>query len=90
MSVIADETNLLKQYKNSGMTNIIYPKIIMKLTGIALREYSKGKLDEGSLEMVYFSLPDEKDSYNYDGIGLAKETFEEYFQNQAASKTKTR
>lgn len=89
MSIIANETNLLNQSKNSGITSNIYPKIIMRLTSIALKEYSKGKLNEDSLESVYFSLPDEND-YSYDGIGLAKKSFEEYFQNKEAGKTRTR
>ena len=84
MSVIANETNLLNQYNNSGITSNLYPKIVMKLTSIALKQYSKGKIDESSLEMVYFSLPDEND-YSYDGIGLAKKSFEEYFKNQATN-----
>lgn len=89
MSIIANETNLLNQSKNSGITSNIYPKIIMRLTSIALKEYSKGKLNEDSLESVYFSLPDEND-YSYDGIGLAKKSFEEYFQNKEAGKARTR
>ena len=89
MSIIANETNLLNQSKNSGITSNIYPKIIMRLTSIALKEYSKGKLNEDSLESVYFSLPDEND-YSYDGIGLAKKSFEEYFQNKETGKARTR
>ena len=87
MSIIANETNLLNQSKNSGITSNIYPKIIMRLTSIALKEYSKGKLNEDTLETVYFSLPDEND---YDGMGLAKKSFEEYFQNKQTGKTRTR
>lgn len=89
MSIIANETNLLNQSKNSGITSNIYPKIIMRLTSIALKEYSKGKLNEDSLESIYFSLPDEND-YSYDGIGLAKKSFEEYFQNKEVGKSRIR
>lgn len=89
MSIIANETNLLNQSKNSGITSNIYPKIIMRLTSIALKQYSSGKLSEDSLESIYFSLPDEND-YSYDGIGLAKKSFEEYFQNKEVGKSRKR
>lgn len=79
MSVIANETNLLKGYKNSGISNNLYPKILMKLTKKALSLYSNGLINENQLEMIYTSLPDENNGYSYDGIGLAKKSIEEYF-----------
>ena len=37
MSVIANETNLLNQYKNSGITSNLYPKIVMKLNSVSFK-----------------------------------------------------
>lgn len=90
MSVIANETNLLKGYKNSGISNNLYPKILMKLTKKALSLYSNGLINENQLEMIYTSLPDENDGYSYDGIGLAKQEIENYFNKKQGLKTKQR